>query len=155
MHMAPKQKKPVKGFSEQTAIGGKFGQFLRILCGCHAIPGRSFHFCGRPFPICARCTGELAGVLIGIPTMIVLGIPRFWVAVLMMLPLIVDGTVQRLTPYESTNIRRLATGILFGIALVFGFLYFHQACVLAAREILKLLGLDPFAVNQAMQRFLP
>ena len=35
----------------------------------------------------------------------------------MMLPLIIDGFVQLLTKYESTNIRRLITGIIFGIGL--------------------------------------
>ncbi len=38
---------------------------------------------------------------------------------LMLLPLIVDGSVQRLTRYESTNPRRLWTGLLFGFALVY------------------------------------
>jgi len=33
----------------------------------------------------------------------------------MMLPLVADGFVQLLTKYESTNIRRLITGIVFGI----------------------------------------
>lgn len=33
----------------------------------------------------------------------------------LLLPLILDGFVQRLTSYESNNIRRLWTGILFGI----------------------------------------
>ena len=34
----------------------------------------------------------------------------------MMLPLVIDGFTQLLTKYESTNIRRFITGILFGIA---------------------------------------
>lgn len=33
------------------------------------------------------------------------------------LPLIVDGTVQKLTTYESNNLRRFVTGILFGIGI--------------------------------------
>ena len=31
--------------------------------GCRCRPDRSFHFRGRPFPICARCTGILCGFL--------------------------------------------------------------------------------------------
>ncbi len=41
-------------------------------------------------------------------------LPPAWAAGLMMVPLIVDGFCQMLTPYESTNLRRLLTGILFG-----------------------------------------
>ncbi len=44
--------------------------------------------------------------------------PPVWVMLLMLVPLIVDGTVQRLTSYESGNIRRLITGLLFGYALL-------------------------------------
>ena len=34
-----------------------------------------------------------------------------------MLPLILDGSVQLLTRYESTNSRRAFTGLLFGYGL--------------------------------------
>lgn len=37
----------------------------------------------------------------------------------MMIPLTADGLLQLYTPYESKNVRRLVTGILFGIAVVF------------------------------------
>ena len=40
--------------------------------------------------------------------------PPVWTAVVLLLPLMVDGLVQLLTPYESTNLRRVITGILFG-----------------------------------------
>ena len=35
-----------------------------------------------------------------------------------MLPLLLDGFAQKLTSYQSGNLRRLVTGILFGYALV-------------------------------------
>lgn len=72
----------------------------------------------------------------------------------MMLPLIVDGFVQRLTPYESTNIRRLITGILFGIAFVFMLIYFHRTCIHIAGWILKQFVDDPERIDRAMQLFL-
>lgn len=140
---------------ENADAAGKFGLFLRILCGCHAMPERSFHFHGKPFPICARCTGELIGILAGIPVILIAGLPDAWITAVMMLPLIIDGTLQRLTSYESKNIRRLMTGILFGIALDFCFLYFHQVCIHIAGSILKLTGLNPDAVDRIMQQFLP
>lgn len=40
--------------------------------------------------------------------------PGGWTAAALLLPLIVDGVVQARTRYESTNPRRLVTGILFG-----------------------------------------
>lgn len=150
-----KQKTSFRGNSKSSDIGKKTGTFLRILCGCHAMPERSFHFHGKPFPICARCTGELIGILLGIPIVYIFGIPQFELVILMMLPLIIDGMLQRLTSYESRNIRRLITGILFGIALIFAFLYFHQFCISIAGNILKFMGFRSTAVDQMMQQFLP
>jgi uncharacterized membrane protein len=42
-----------------------------------------------------------------------------WLELGMMIPLTADGFLQLYTPYESKNGRRLVTGILFGIAVVF------------------------------------
>ena len=95
------------------------GRFLRILFGCHGRADRSFFFRGRQFPLCARCTGELIGILCGIPIVIFAGYASFSVSLLLMVPLIVDGFVQQLTSYESNNAKRLVTGFLFGMALVF------------------------------------
>ena len=36
---------------------------------------------------------------------------------LFLLPLVLDGMIQKITSYESTNIRRLITGLLYGYAL--------------------------------------
>ena len=36
----------------------------------------------------------------------------------LLIPLVIDGGVQALTRYESTNGKRLVTGILFGYGLV-------------------------------------
>ena len=69
-----------------------------------------------------------------------------------MVPLVLDGTIQKLTSYESGNIRRLITGILFGIALICLFVYFHRSCVWVAGEILKWFGSDPTAVDRIMKR---
>ena len=38
-------------------------------------------------------------------------------ALLLLAPLVLDGVVQLLTPYESRNLRRLWTGLLFGYGL--------------------------------------
>ena len=38
-------------------------------------------------------------------------------SVVFLLPLIADGFLQSLTKYESSNIKRLVTGILFGYGI--------------------------------------
>ena len=92
-------------------------RWLPILFGCHCRPDRSFHFRdGTPFPICARCTGELVGILAGLATWWAVH-PPAGVAAVLLVPLIADGLLQLCTPYESGNLRRLATGLLFGYGL--------------------------------------
>ena len=88
-------------------------KWLPIFFGCHRRSDRSFFLRGRQFPICARCTGELVGMLAALICCFFF-LPAIWVAVLLLLPLIADGGIQRLTSYESTNSRRFVTGLLFG-----------------------------------------
>ena len=44
--------------------------------------------------------------------------PELPIAVLMLVPLIADGTIQLKTSYESKNSRRAWTGFLFGYGLI-------------------------------------
>lgn len=86
---------------------------------CHQKPERSFHFGGKQFPVCARCMGIYIGVIVG------LAVSFFWMppllaCVALLLPLSVDGIAQSLTQYESSNGRRLITGLLFGYAIFTG-----------------------------------
>lgn len=91
---------------------------------CHCRPDRSFQFRGVRFPICARCTGELAGILFAALTGWFYR-PSIAVLCLMLLPMVTDGAVQLLTAYESTNLRRFVTGLLFGYA---GAILFAISC---------------------------
>lgn len=138
----------------QRALQSRVGRFLQLFFGCHARPDRSFFFRGHQFPICARCTGELIGILAGIPIAIIWGYPRFYIVVLMIMPLVLDGSIQRLTSYESTNLRRLITGTLFGVALIFLFIYFHRTCFIIAGKILKLFWDDPQKIDRALENFI-
>ena len=88
-------------------------KWLPIIMGCHCRPERSFHVKGRSFPVCARCTGMLAGFLICLLSCFFWQPHPAWMAVLM-LPGIIDGTVQMKTSYTSNNLRRLWTGLLMG-----------------------------------------
>ena len=44
--------------------------------------------------------------------------PSIQILLCLLLPLVIDGGVQRLTSYESNNRRRFITGVLFGYSLV-------------------------------------
>lgn len=89
-------------------------------CGCHQRPDRSF-FVGRwQLPLCARCTGVLIGHLTGCPTALRRRL-SLWTALCCCEATLLDWTAQRLGIRESTNLRRLITGILggFGQAIVY------------------------------------
>ncbi len=91
-------------------------RWLPIVFGCHCRPDRSFYCKGRQFPLCARCTGELLGIVAAI-FLFPFCAPPVWAALPALLPLVADGFAQRLTRYESTNLRRLATGLAIGWGL--------------------------------------
>ncbi len=91
-------------------------KWLPIFCGCHCRPDRSFFYKGEQFPVCARCTGELGGILLALLTWRLCRPGPVWSAALL-LPLAADGVIQLRTAYESRNRRRLWTGLLFGYGL--------------------------------------
>ncbi|MEK6971079.1 MAG: DUF2085 domain-containing protein [archaeon] len=85
--------------------------FLKIVF-CHALPGRCFSFRGHSFPLCARCTG----ILLGIPFGYIVNnffLHEWGIGIFLMMPLILDGFIQVGFHYESTNVRRLVTGVVF------------------------------------------
>ncbi len=104
-----------------------YQKVLKYMFFCHQLPERSFFFRGRQFPICARCTGILIGYLIGIIYILTFKEIHIFLELLLMLPLLIDGTLQYFGYFQSTNIRRLLTGILAGISSI---CLFRLACVL-------------------------
>lgn len=46
----------------------------------------------------------------------------------MLIPLVFDGAIQMKTEYESNNIRRILTGIFFGIGLMALFMLSTELC---------------------------
>lgn len=109
-------------------------RWLPIIFGCHCRPERSFFFRGRQLPLCARCTGELLGILAAVGSWW-LWRPPVALALVLLVPLVVDGLVQLCTAYESRNYRRLWTGVLFGYSLTALFFLstawvFHQGRLL-------------------------
>ena len=84
---------------------------------CHLMPERSFFYKGRQFPVCARCTGVFIGQILSLCV--------FWFYVPSILALLfcclicfVDWLLQYCKVVESTNKRRLLTGISGGYGLL-------------------------------------
>jgi uncharacterized membrane protein len=88
---------------------------------CNMKAARAPHIGPFVFPLCWRCIGVGAGLVGGVPIgMLLAPVHRellLAAVVLLVAPLMVDGLLQRLHQLESTNTRRLVTGLLCGIGL--------------------------------------
>ena len=115
-------------------------QYLTLFFGCHQMKDRSFHIRGIPFILCARCTG----ILIGILTSFIVFWARFpgWLIGILIIPLLVDGIIQRVSKWESKNLIRLFTGILFapGFVVLYSYinLYIHLGFTYIAKVVISL-----------------
>lgn len=127
----------------------KISKFLRIFFMCHCRADRSFFYKGRQFPVCARCTGELIGMIFAIPIAFKVKDLSWLYIILLSLPLILDGFIQLLTKYESNNFKRVVTGFLFGIAFIFILLKFHYFAVEIALKIVSIIQPD----NPALEKY--
>jgi uncharacterized membrane protein len=83
---------------------------------CHQLPERSFFISGKQFPVCARCTGVIAGMLMLPVFHLEIIRPTILLALLFTIPLVADGTTQALGGRKSNNTLRFVTGLLFGMA---------------------------------------
>lgn len=86
---------------------------------CHQLPERSFELFGQYMPICTRDTGVVVGVFFAcllsfrsskLPRILKSGV----LAILSIVPLGIDGTMQLLGFWESTNPVRFVTGLIPG-----------------------------------------
>jgi len=107
---------------------------------CHQKCSRSFVANGNQMPVCARDTGTFIGMCMGFALSLFVVpsaelaetalqfLPRrmrntkkkallIGISAAMISPVAIDGFLQLLTPYESTNVLRLLTGIPFGAAV--------------------------------------
>lgn len=94
-------------------------KFLQYAFMCHRMPERSFHFHGKQFPLCARCTGIMVGYAVGLLILATYGRLSLLLSFALIIPMVIDGTGQLFQKWESTNIRRLITGIMGGISIDF------------------------------------
>lgn len=85
--------------------------------GCHQRPDRSFFINNYQLPVCARCTGVILGYLLALPSFLYFGYLKL-IVLLGCVMLLLDWILQALKIKESTNKRRLLTGIIGGFGLM-------------------------------------
>lgn len=110
-------------------IGGSIYRALMklgALTGCHQMPEGSFFIKGYQFPLCARCTGILIGELLALPLWLVCRLPLL-TALLLIVPLAVDGLLQYRLLIMSNNRRRVITGLLAGYGLMTFYIHIFRA----------------------------
>jgi len=86
------------------------------ISGCHQLPERSFFARSKQFPVCARCTGVLFGNIIAVTLIFTLS-PYWPWFVFGCAVMFMDWFFQYIGILESTNVRRLITGIIGGYSL--------------------------------------
>lgn len=93
-------------------------RLLGSLFMCHRIPERSFFIRGKQFPVCARCTGILCGYIIAMICLLMVISYSFLGSILLLIPMVIDGTGQLYNKWKSTNSRRFITGLLAGVGII-------------------------------------
>jgi uncharacterized membrane protein len=82
---------------------------------CHQRSDRSYEYNGNQMPFCARDVGIFVGLALGfifaLGRKVELTLP---LVILSLVPIGLDGTIQLFTEYESTNIKRIVTGLIAG-----------------------------------------
>jgi uncharacterized membrane protein len=87
---------------------------------CHQIAARSYYLNGNQLPVCSRDLGIFIGLVAGLALTVAWPFrPRFYMVVLLVVPMALDGGLQAMTEYESNNLFRTTTGVLAGIGLAF------------------------------------
>lgn len=102
------------------AMGASTQWRLLFRIMCHGRPERSLAIMDVPMPICARCVGIYAGLLIGLAAFWLIPYLRERVvrpfALAAVVPLAIDGLTQLAGLRESTNELRIVTGVVAGFA---------------------------------------
>ena len=90
--------------------------------GCHQMPSRSFFLGKYQMPLCARCTGIILGSILALILLIVVSqstaVFSWQMCLAMLLPMVMDGSIQLTGKYESNNLKRVISGILFGFSFI-------------------------------------
>ncbi|HEX6159559.1 MAG TPA: DUF2085 domain-containing protein, partial [Thermoanaerobaculia bacterium] len=96
----------------------KWRLLFRVMC--HGLERRCLELFAVPMPICARCTGIYAGLILGLAAFPLIRMLQEKVmravAFIAVTPLALDGLTQLTGMRESTNELRIATGVIAGLA---------------------------------------
>jgi len=108
--------------------------FFALHMVCAQIPSHSFYIFGHQLGMCARNFSIYASMFIGSLIFVlskkrIPGIP-WWLWILMILPMAIDGTTQMFGLRESTWELRILTGTLFGLGNVWFALPLIQKTIL-------------------------
>ena len=100
---------------EEMNFLAKFIYYVGDL-NCHQLSQRSYSYNDNQMSFCVRDTGIFLGLVLGFMyasrKKIILTLP---LVIATLLPIGLDGTIQLLTDYESTNPKRLITGLIAGV----------------------------------------
>jgi len=99
-----------------------FGKKI-ILCMCHRMEKRSFKINNFVFPLCARCTGQIIGIMLAIILFISGFILPILISFVLMIPMLIDGFTQLFMRRVSKNSIRLITGFMFSFGLIYFILW--------------------------------
>jgi uncharacterized membrane protein len=105
--------------SNRILLGLGAVSYLFNILMCHQLPERSLELFGQHMPICSRDTGLFSGMFAAcVLAFISSKLPKIfrtgWLAILSVVPLAMDGVMQFLGFWESTDAIRFATGFIAG-----------------------------------------
>lgn len=89
---------------------------------CHKNPERTFRYKNNYFPICSRCTGFYLGILVSFPIIFFYleyfqMINLFFLGLVFLIPMFLDGSTQFLEFRKSNNKLRFITGLIGGLGI--------------------------------------
>jgi len=118
--------------------------FFALHMVCAQIPSHSFYIFGHQLGMCARNFSIYASMFVGSLIFVlskkrIPGIP-WWLWILMILPIAIDGTTQMIGLRESTWELRVLTGTLFGLGNVWFALPLIQKTILESLPAQSLNG---------------
>ncbi|MBN1756500.1 DUF2085 domain-containing protein [bacterium] len=109
-----------------SAWGSILSPFLYLLFkpSCHQESVRSYFLFGKQLPVCARCTGIYLGMVLGgyfyaLFRKKISRVLPFWVFLLMVLPMSIDGSGQALKLWNTGNLWRTVNGMICALGVVF------------------------------------
>ncbi len=142
---------PFLSYFGLDAIAKPLFFFLHYFCA--QIPSHSFYLFGHQLGLCARNFSIYTSMFVGSLAFIVSkkrlpGIP-WWVWLLLILPMAIDGTTQMFGWRESTWILRMITGTLFGLGNVWFALPLMQKSLLETLPT-SALTLEPSVTRQRL-----